>query len=88
MRRRQRSFFRPCLSRVSDRSARVEVLRHPSESVWRGCTKALELFRHRDRRGNKVGDLVLLHEIWPEMQHKRCLDVAGVDAMRDLLFIV
>src|SRR5580704_16129688 len=68
------------LAGVADGAFGVEVLRNPTEGMRAGRAELLELFLHGDRRRNEVLRFVHADEVAAKRQHKRGLDVAGMDA--------
>src|SRR5262245_36621761 len=79
--RRQATFFRGRCRGIPHGAIGIEVLRDPSEGVRADGPQMLKAFLHLGALRWKQLRLAHVHQIGPEMEHERRLDVAGVDAV-------
>src|SRR6516164_5475162 len=71
--------------RIARRTRRMQILGDPAKRGMAGWTQQLEFVRNADCRRRKIIGLVHVHQVGPEMQHQRRLDIARMDSDRELL---
>ncbi len=80
-----RADFRPRLERVADHALRMQVLRLPAPAIGAERLQARRRGYRGQPRRRKIGELVFRHEVGPQRQHDRRLDLAAMNAVPGFL---